>query len=195
MIASPGRWSSRKLTHYPSAGKLAIFPAGRPFLTDREALAHRPREPERPEVERVVARLAASHRNQELLGTGRERHDVSLDVAALLELGPVALVPALYRRTGPFEQQLLHAGHGDAVAGDLVREVGAEEEEHVALVLRYEDLVVADPVDRVREHPDELLAALGPDVGDVLRARGAGGREHAVRDGEATAHVEGFPGT
>jgi hypothetical protein len=31
-----------------------------------------------------------------------------------------------------------------------------------------EDLVVADPIDPVREHPDELLAGLGEDVGDVL---------------------------
>jgi hypothetical protein len=73
----------------------------------------------------------------------------------------------------------------DAVARDLVREVGAEEEEHVALLLLHEDLVVADPVDRVREHPDELLARLRPDVRDVLRAGRADGGDDVVDAREA----------
>src|SRR5262249_48660477 len=79
------------------------------------------------------------------------------------------------------------------VARDLVREVGAEEEQHVALLLADEHLVVADPVDRVGEHPDELLARLRPDVGDVLRAGRARGGHDVVGRGEAATHVKGWP--
>src|SRR5438034_11647565 len=176
----------------PRPGQLARLAAGVPRV-EREGLAHRPGEPEGAEVERVVAGLAARDGDQELLGVAREGDDVALDVATLLELRPVRAVPALDRRARPLEEHLLHVGYVDAVARDLVREVGAEEEEHVALLLLHQYLVVADPVDRVSEHPDELLAGLGPDVGDVLRAGGARGGHDAVGRGEAAAHVEGRP--
>src|SRR5205823_9214121 len=181
-----------RLAPRPRPGQLARLAARVPFV-EREALAHRPGEPEGAEVERVVAGLAARDGDQELLGVAREGDDVALDVATLLELRPVRAVPALDRRARPLEEHLLHAGYVDAVARDLVREVGAEEEEHVALLLLHQHLVVADPVDRVGEDPDELLAGLGPDVGDVLRAGGTRGGDDAVGRGEAPAHVEGRP--
>src|SRR2546426_2218736 len=93
-----------------AVGQVARLPA-RPLGVEREALAHRPGEPEGAEVERVVAGLAARDGDQELLGMARERYGVALDVAPLLELRPVRAVPALDRRARPLEEHLLQAGH------------------------------------------------------------------------------------
>jgi hypothetical protein len=41
-----------------------------------------------------MAGFATGDRDQELLGVAGERHDVAVDVAELLELGPVLPVPA-----------------------------------------------------------------------------------------------------
>src|SRR5690606_1902692 len=76
---------------------------------------------------------------------------------------------------------------------DLVREVRAEEEEHVALLLRNEDFVVPGPIDAVGEQLDELFAGLGEDVRDVLRAGRAGDRHHALARREAAADVKRLP--
>src|SRR5205807_2159416 len=130
-LAAPHGWHDRSRATAEgrvrsSLGQLAGLAAG-VRRVEREALAHRPGEAEGAEVERVVAGLAARDGDQELLGMAREGDDVALDVAALLELRPVRAVPALDRRARPLEEHLLHAGHVDAVARDLVREVGAEE--------------------------------------------------------------------
>ena len=140
-----------------------------------------------------MSRFAAGDGDQELLGIARERYHVAVDVAELLELGPVLAVPAFDRRACSLEQHPLEVGDADPVARDLVGEVRAEEQQHVALLGRDQHLVVADPVDRVGEDPDQLLARLGVDVRDVLRAGRAHRRHHARVAGEAAADVERLP--